>query len=141
MRFARIVRWSARGVGALLLAALVAGPASAGNGHGNKFHGKPMAEWMKLWFTWALGGDQADHVGNVQFLPLPAGVPVDDGSIGTADDPVTLVGEMDITLKPGTSFVLPVLGWTREKYLDLHLDPFLADSVFTDTAVYVTIDG
>lgn len=138
MRFAPAIRWSARGVTGLLLAAVIVGPAAGGPPQANAY-GKSLPEWMELYLTWYLGGDQADHVKNVQFLPLPAGVP-DDGA-GTAADPVTLVGEMDLTLKPGTPFVLPVAFWYVEVYLDGSVDPVLADAVFTESDVLVTIDG
>jgi hypothetical protein len=62
MRLAPVARWSARCAAGLLLAALVVAPAAAGPPQ-TKAAGKPLAEWLDLWFTWAFGGDQADHVG------------------------------------------------------------------------------
>src|SRR5215468_9436949 len=35
-------------------------------------YGKSLPEWMQLYFGWLLGGG-ANHVGHVQFLPLPNG--------------------------------------------------------------------
>lgn len=140
MRLASTLRWSARGTVIALLATLMfVGPVSAdGN---RKFHGKTLNEWLDLYMTWALGGDQDDHVGKVRFMPLPTGVPVDDGSTGAADDPVTLVGEIDVTLQKGEAFVLPVAVWFGEIYEDGSIDPVLDDSVFTQSNVYVAIDG
>ena len=138
MRLSPLARWFVRGAAGLLVAALVVGPMTAGQPQ-PKAEGKSLSALLELWFEWAIGGDQPDHFKKVKFMPLPAGVP-DDGA-GTADDPVTFVGELDVTLKPGTSFVMPVTGWTQEVYLDGHFDPFLDDAVFTESNVYVAIDG
>lgn len=136
MRFAPCTRWAARCAAGLFLVALVVGPAPAGPPAGNH----NLDDLLERWFTWAFGGNQPDHKGNIQFLPLPSGEPVGEGS-GTADDPITLVGEIDVTLKRNQSFVLPLAGWTREVYLDGTLDPFLPDSVFTDSRLVLKIDG
>jgi len=121
----------------LALGLLAVGPASAGPAKTNA-QGKSLDDLLEMWMTWALGGDQADHFKKVQFMPLPNGTP-DDGA-GTADDPVTFTGEMDVTLKPGQSFVMPVAGWTRA-ILETGIEPILDDEVFTGSNVLVTIDG
>jgi hypothetical protein len=136
MRLAPLFHWSIRGLAAVALAALVAGPATAGPPAASA----PSEDLLARYFTWSFGGRQPDHSGNTQFLPLPAGAPVDDGA-GTADDPVTLRGEIDVTLKKNQSFVLPLLAWTREVYQDGTKDPFLPDSAFTDARVVLKIDG
>ena len=102
----------------------------------SKAFGKSLSEWMKLYFTWALGGDQADHVGNVKFLPIPSGEQI-SGS-GTAKDPAVFQGHLDVTLEPGNAFVLPVAVWTGWSYADGSIDAQLAPSVFYGT---VKLDG
>lgn len=140
MRLSSVPRWLTRCAAGLFLAALVVGPAAANPPLRTNTGGKSLDEWLNLWFTWALGGDQPDHVGKVQFLPLPAGEPVDDGA-GTADDPVTLAGEIAVTVKPGTRLVFPLAGWIREVYLDGSVDPFLPDEVFTGSRLVLKVDG
>ena len=39
-------------------------------------YGHTLAEWLTLYFTWALGGNQANPEGHVYFLPLPSGAEV-----------------------------------------------------------------
>ena len=107
----------------------------------SKAFGKSLSEWMVLYQTWALGGDQANHVGRVQFLPIPQGEPV--MGTGTLDDPLVLAGELDVTLSPGTPFVLPVSVLIGETYIpELGYpddSPFDA-SIFTESDVLVTLD-
>ena len=105
-------------------------------------YGRSLSEWMKLYFTWVLGGDQDDHVGNVRFLPLPEGKQV--AGEGTYADPAILKGRLDVDLEPGTPFVLPVSAFYGETYAeelglpdDLPLDP----SIFINSTVFVTLDG
>ena len=106
--------------------------------------GKTLTEWMQLYETWLIGGG-SDHVGHVKFLPLPAGTQV-TGS-GTYDDPGVFVGHLDVSLKPGTPFVLPVTIWYGESYepgLGYPDDPALPADLFTDPAknvIAVYIDG
>ncbi|HVK08340.1 MAG TPA: hypothetical protein VM597_06135 [Gemmataceae bacterium] len=141
MRLAPVARWSARVAAGLLLAALVvAGPAHAGPPGSSNAYGKSLTEWMTLYMTWALGGDQEGQVGKVMFMPLPAGEPVDPEAAGTLDDPLTLRGEIDVTLKPGTAFAMPVAVWIGE-YYEVGEDPYLPDSVFLDSDVLVRMDG
>jgi hypothetical protein len=137
MRLRSVTRWSARCTAGLLLAALVVAPAAAGPPQAGN---RNLDDLLPGWFTWALGGHHPDHMGNVQFLPLPNAQPVDDGA-GTADDPATFRGEINVTLKKKQSFVLPLIGWTREVYQDGTTDPFLPDSAFADARVVQKIDG
>jgi len=140
MRLAPVVRWSARTAAGLLLAALVAaGPADAGPPGQSKAYGKSLTEWTTLYLEWYLGGYQPDHVGKVQFLPLPNGE--QESGTGTPMDPAVYVGELNVTLKPGTPFVLPVAVWYGAKYEDGSVDPVLPDAVFTQSDVLVTVDG
>lgn len=111
----------------------------------SKAYGKTLTEWMQRYWTWSLGGGGEDHDGNVTFLPLPNGDLI-DGSI-TYNDPALLVGHLDISLKPGTPFVLPVIVWYGETYdpaLHFPNDPVLPASLFTDPSKATTkvyIDG
>jgi hypothetical protein len=136
MRLATLVSRSARKLAALaLVAAATLAMTTPTRG------GQPdLADLLDDWFTWAFGGNHPDHDGRVKFLPLPAGAPVDDGT-GTFDDPVTLRGEIDVTLKKNQSFVLPLAAWTREVYGDGTIDPAVPDSVFLDSHLVLKIDG
>jgi hypothetical protein len=106
--------------------------------------GKTLTEWMQLYETWFIGGGE-DHVGPVKFLPLPNGTAV--GGSFTYADPGTLVGHLDVSLKPGTPFVLPVTVWYGERYLPqlgYPDDPALPKDLFTDpdkNLIKVYIDG
>jgi len=129
-------------VGSLVLTAVLVGQASAAVPPQSKAFGKSLAEWMNLYWTWYLGGDQDDHVGHVRFMPIPNGE-YDSGSF-TADDPGVLIGHADVTLGPGNAFALPVAAWIGETYdpdLEIPDDEFLDDSIFTKTYAVVTIDG
>lgn len=141
MRLASVIRRAARTSAALLVAAMlvVAGQAPASPPGQSNAYGKSLTEWMTLYMTWVLGGDQADHVGKVEFIPLPAEEPV-SGS-GTFEDPVLLAGEADVTLKPGSPFVLPVAVWFGEEYESGAVDPVLPAGVFTQSTVTVQVDG
>jgi hypothetical protein len=112
----------------------------------SKFYGKTLTEWMQLYETWYIGGATGpDHVGPVKFLPLPNGDTV-SGNF-TYDDPGIVVGQIDVTLKPGTPFVLPVITWYGEAYepaLGYPNDPALPEDLFTDphkSLIKVYIDG
>ena len=126
-----------------LVLCLPAANAHAGDGaapaQSNAF-GKSLTEWMTLYWQWSLGGGP-DHVKRVTFLPQPAlGAPV-SGDF-TFDNPGVFVGELEVSLQPGTKFVLPVSAWVGESYLpelgipdDSPLDP----SIFT--VADVMLDG
>jgi hypothetical protein len=100
---------------------------------------------MQLYWTSALRGG-ADHVGLVKLLPLPEGV--SSGGSFTPNDPLVLVGHRDVSLRPGTPFVLPVAVWVGERYHPddgVPDDPELPDYLFTDppirNLIIVYIDG
>src|SRR5262245_5263954 len=82
--------------------------------------GKTLAEWQKLYWTCALGGSQESQVGQVLFMPIPQGEP-DDGA-GTPEDPTIFVGELDMSLAPGTAFVMPIFVFNGESYVEAVLD-------------------
>ena len=112
----------------------------------SRAYGKTLSEWMRLYFTWFTSGAVgADHVGHVRFLNLPAPVPV--SGTGVYADPATLQGHLDIALRPGTPFVLPVVSWVGETYdpaLGYDDDPVLPAEIFTDASqvtIKVSIDG
>jgi hypothetical protein len=112
---------------------------------GSTAYGKTLTEWMQLDETWLLAGGP-DHVGKMTFLPLPGGDYAGGNFI--YGDPGVLVGHLDdITLAPGTPFVLPVIVWYGETYepaLGYPDDPPLPESLFTDPSralIQVYIDG
>ncbi len=112
----------------------------AGNPH-SQFRGQGLGNWMKLYWTWFLGGDQAGHVKNTVFLPLPAGEP-------SEEDPTVFVGKTDFTLRPGEAFVLPMFVWIGETYLEENVPDDnpndILDEWFTDpdnVTVMIRLDG
>jgi len=120
----------------LLAAPLVAIAASPGH---SKAFGKSLGEWMNLYWTWFLGGDQDGYVKDVIFLPLPAGEP-------SAEDPSIFVGEMDFTLHTGEKFILPMFAWVGETYtVESQIpddDPDLVPAeIFTEATVKIKLDG
>lgn len=109
-------------------------------GHSNSF-GNSLGMWMDLYWTWALGGDQAGNVKKVVFLPVP-----EPSSVEEDEDGITLVGEMDFTLQPGEKFVLPMFVWIGETYDDGSVDDpeFPPELFFTDPDlidVLIALDG
>lgn len=101
-------------------------------------HGHSLGEWLLRYWDWALGGGSNGSRG-LTFLPLPAGEYV-SGSF-TLEDPGVLEGTIDVTLKPGQSFVLPIAVWTGEIYEDGHVDEPVPDSSMNRTEFVITIDG
>src|SRR4051812_35818633 len=72
----------------------------------SKAFGKTLAGWLPRPAECSLsGGGGTAHGGSVGFMPLPQGEPVSvDGDTLTIYE-----GSLDLTLKPGTPFVLPLL--------------------------------
>lgn len=106
--------------------------------------GKTYPEWFGAYWRWfyGTGGDLTQSmVGHVQLMPLPAGV--QDGGSWTADDPAILVGELEIALRPGTPFVLPLLGLVGERYSAATGLPDDDSAFYADTmmSANLTIDG
>lgn len=138
----------------VLLAATVAwvAPVAAVNGGAPRIappvsnaYGKTFPEWLATYYRWYYGTGQdlsQSVVGRVQLLPLPAGEQV--GGSGTSDDPAILVGELEITLRPGTPFVLPLVGLVGERYAAYTGFPD-DDPAFliplTSMSAHLTIDG
>src|SRR5262249_7819644 len=87
---------------AVAVMAVRAVPQARGDGsppQSNAF-GKSLTEWIQLFETWLIGGTTPDHVGHVRFLPLPVGEYA--GGSFTYADPGVLIGQLDVTLGPGT---------------------------------------
>lgn len=114
--------WLSLGV-AVVAGALWASPvAGAGTGAPriappvSHAYGASLTEWLSTYWRWYYSGADPVQsvVGRVQLMPLPAGNQV--GGNWTPTDPAILVGELDITLCPGTPFVLPLVGWIGERY-------------------------
>ena len=109
-------------------------------------YGNSLAEWLGLYWRWSYSGaDLAQSkVGHVQLMPLPVGTNVNNGTF-TPDDPALLVGQLEITLPPGTPFVLPAFAWIGERYEGY---PTVPDDLPMDNALalgtahpLLTIDG
>lgn len=80
---------------------------------GSNAYGKTLTGWLGAYWRWAYGTGQdmnQSMVGKVQFMPLPTGVEVP----GSA--PPIYKGHLEITLRPGTPFVLPLVGLVGERY-------------------------
>lgn len=95
--------------------------------------GKTLTEWLGTYLRWGLtGADPAQGmVGHVELMPIPAGEFV-SGSF-TPDDPALFRGQLAITLRPGTPFVLPLATWTVERYAGYPAtpdDPAIPDAEF-----------
>jgi hypothetical protein len=109
---------------ATVAAALSVAPVAAANDGapriappGSHAFGETYPERFTAYWRWSLGTAQdpaQSTVGHVTFMPQPVAEPI-SGS-GTPEDPVVLVGELAITLRPGTSFVLPLVGIVGERY-------------------------
>ncbi len=100
---------------------------------GSHAYGKTLTEWLSAYLRWGLSGaDPAQStVGHVLLLPIPAGEYVSGG--GTPDDPALYRGQLEITLRPGTPFVLPLATWTVERYTGYPAtpdDPAIPDAEF-----------
>ena len=97
-------------------------------------YGKSLTEWLSTYWRWAYSGaDPAQStVGHVKLLPLPAGTCTGDF---TPSSPAVCVGQLEITLRPGTPFVLPLAVWIVERYEGYPTtpdDPAFPDSVFLE---------
>jgi hypothetical protein len=107
-------------------------------GQSNAF-GKSLAEWMEIYFTRVVTGDSNDRVGKVLLMPLPQGEYVSGNT--TLENPLVLAGELEVTVGPGTPFVMPVATWAGETYSNGSSDPVLPAEIFTTSNALVKIDG
>lgn len=129
------------------------GEGAGGHGHhchnrvappGSRAYGKSLAEWLETYWRWYFGSNQdltQSKVGRVQLLPIPAGEVI-SGSF-TPEDPALIRGRLEITLRPGTPFVLPLFAWTSETYNNGTPDdpPFPDDLLLASVSPNLTIDG
>jgi hypothetical protein len=125
--------------GLTLSSPLVSQPARAQNPAQSNAGGRSLGDWLELYWTWFYGGEAAQpgRVKNTVFLPLPAGEPSDA-------DPSVSEGEIDVTLRPGERFVLPLFAFVGERYLeDLDDDDpdDLPAGAVSDARVLLTLDG
>lgn len=105
-------------------------------------YGKTLTGWLTTYWQWSLSTAQdlnQSMVGHVQLMPLPS----EDflGGTGTSDDPYVFAGELAITIRPGTPFVLPLLTLYGERYNDGTPDDNPADFTGTTMSATLTIDG
>jgi hypothetical protein len=76
--------------------------------------GETLTDWLSIYWRWYWDTNQdpaQSKVGHVQLMPLPAG-----DCIQGSDDVWTCTGQLEITLPPGTPFVLPLAALTGERY-------------------------
>ncbi len=109
-------------------------------------YGKTYPEWFSIYFRWFLGTAQdpaQSMVGNVQFMPTPDEQYV-SGS-GTPEDPAVFVGELAITVRPGTPLAFGLVGIYGERYAGYPAVPDDDPELFTDLldglSANLTIDG
>ena len=89
----------------------------ANNDLNSRVYGKTLSEWLGIYWRWFYSTDAdpaQSMVGRVKLLPLPAGEAV--VGAGTPEDPQLLRGQLKVTLRAGTPFVLPLAVWTAERY-------------------------
>jgi len=138
-------------ISSLVTHSLVGPPAVASPPQSNAF-GKSLGEWLFLYWDWYFktsqyfGNDPTaapDHVGHVQFLSLDMdefGTPYERNGI------TFLPASKNVTMDSGSPFVLPVLTFNGENYLNgipIVADPKAAwplSSITTGSAL-VTIDS
>jgi hypothetical protein len=155
MKITRIITGKAAGAlvlaGAMVASLALAGKPDAGSAaariappNANAF-GNTLAEWLSTYWRWYYSGADlaSSKVGQVQLMPLPVGEQT--GGDWTPTNPAVLVGQLEITLPPGTPFVLPVFAWVGERYEGY---PAVPDDPPMDNAValssvhpVLTIDG
>ena len=106
--------------------------------HSNAF-GKDLSEWMNVFWTDNLSGGDGKE-GRVTLLEVPGGDVV--GGDGSEENPLILEGELDVELGVGSPFVLGVLTWIGESYVDECLpdDEPLGPDLFLEADVVVTLD-
>lgn len=99
--------------------------------------GMELGDWMALYWTWNLGGDQEPVVGDRTFLPIPNGTDEDEDGVFT--------GELDFELPASQGFVLPMFVWIGETYEggdppddDPSMPP---EAAFVGMDLVLTLDG
>jgi hypothetical protein len=106
----------------------------------SKAYGHSLSDWMTRYFEEAFGRP-TDSGKRLIALPLPAGTC--DNHAFTSTDPGTCVGHLDVNLKTGTPFMLPIAAWYGESYINgtPSDDAPLDKSVFTGSDVLIQLDG
>lgn len=116
---------------------------SPANPSQSKPYGNSLTQWMMLYQTWHLQGQapQTGTIGRVKLLPIPQQI--------TANPPCSDIeqfttGSLEMTLKTGSPFVLPVTFIVGESYVDNIVPPdqpndFLKDSLL-GADITVTLD-
>jgi hypothetical protein len=99
---------------------------------------------LGIYWQWSYGGVPAEGVvDGVLLMPLPASEQI-SGS-WTPEDPAYLKGKLEITVRPGTPFVLPLFAWVGERYEGWPAvadDPPMSDAVMLSSlSPILTIDG
>jgi hypothetical protein len=111
----------------------------------SKAYGKSLTEWMMLHSAWYNQGQDPilGTIGHVKLLPLPqqlpTPIPPDLPPVGSFS-----TGNLNITLKPGTPFVLPVISLSGESYVNDVLPPddlLPYKSSLLTADIKVTLDG
>ena len=110
---------------------------------GSHAYGKTLTEWQTAYWRWFLGSGQdpaQSMVGKVKLMPNPD---QDFSGSGTPEDPLLVIGDLEITLRPGTPFVLPLFAFIGERYNNGLLDDDPADYVdrLEPISMHLTIDG
>lgn len=107
--------------------------------HSNAF-GMSLAEWSEAYWRWNYGGAKPAEgmVGKTMLLPMPVGE--EGGGSWTPDDPMLLVGSIDVTMRPGTSFVIPQFAWIGERYADPAFPDKPDDLMFPDDVMLASVD-
>ena len=95
------------------------------------------------YWRWFLGSDQnpaQSMVGNVKLMPNPD---QEFSGEGTEENPLLVIGELEITLRPGTPFVLPLFATYGETYNNgtPDDDPALYADRLETISMHLTIDG
>jgi hypothetical protein len=92
-------------------------------------YGKSLTDWSETYWRWYYTGIKPTDIGRVKLMPLPASEQT--GGSWTPEDPAYLKGTVEVSLRPGTPFVLPFFGWTAERYdpdLGIPDDPTIPNS-------------
>ena len=110
---------------------------------GSHAYGKTLTEWQTAYWRWFLGSDQnpaQSMVGNVKLMPNPD---QEFSGEGTEENPLLVIGELEITLRPGTPFVLPLFATYGETYNNgtPDDDPALYADRLETISMHLTIDG
>jgi hypothetical protein len=110
-------------------------------------YGRSLSEWLGdywRWFYTSSDTSQPHAAGPVVFMPLPAAEWM--GGDWSPEDPAYVKGQIEVTLQPGTPFVLPAVCLGGERYLDWPAradDPLLPKETFMGflSDEVMTLDG